>query len=321
MSCSPEREHSSGFDGHDQEMILGIQILAAVWYRYLSADGIEGNRATIVEAIKALLREQEGHLFSSEVMETYIRLMELTRKQVGGGAQNDVFMVTEPHEILSQLSSHLRKEGFRIVKIDDLPEARRLYERQRPDIIIVNFDCYPNHAMKFSRFIKHDSVTLLYAVTTQNKPSLIMSLLDAGFNDVFCPPFNYDIIVARIRKSISILSDLLTGFDKKTGASGTFQELPFINLVQALSMSQKNVHITLSRGTQNGAEIYMREGQMVYSSCGEENGDEAIFRIISWRDEGSFTIDPAIEFPEDNISSPNDFILMEGCRQLDEGKL
>jgi hypothetical protein len=30
---------------------------------------------------------------------------------------------------------------------------------------------------------------------------------------------------------------------------------------------------------------------------------------------------PATEFPETNVSLPNDFILLEGCRLLDEGRV
>jgi len=145
-----------------------------------------------------------------------------------------------------------------------------------------------------------------------------MSLLDSGFNDIFVPPFNYNIIVARISKSLAVLAEQDNASDRPHGFSGTFQELPFMNLVQALSMSQRNVHINLERETGENADIYMREGQMVYSRCGEIDGVDAIYKIISWQEEGLFKTDPVTEFPPDNISLPNDFILMEGCRLLDE---
>ena len=147
-----------------------------------------------------------------------------------------------------------------------------------------------------------------------------MSLLDSGFNDVFVPPFNYNIIVARISKSLTVLAEQDGASDRQHGFSGTFQELPFMNLVQALSMSQRNVHINLEREKGENADIYLREGQMVYSKYGETDGVEAIYKIISWQEEGSFKTDPVTEFPPDNISLPNDFILMEGCRLLDEEK-
>ncbi len=311
----------SNTDNPKEEIIIGAQILASVWYRHHASDGIEGEREAIAEAVTSLLREQEGQLFSSEVLETYIRILERNRKGGLAGVQSDVFIVSDSNEIAKHFSTRLRKAGFRIVAIEDLAEARRLYERQRPDIMLVNFDSYPNHAMKFSRYVKNDSKTLLYAVTTQNQSSLIMSLLDSGFSDVFTPPFNYDIIVARISKSLAILSELSGDTDKYRGFSGTFQELPLINLIQALAMSQRDVHIILEKGQGNNADIYMRKGQMVYSKYGTVEGVDAIYKIIGWGDEGSFKIEHTRTFPEDNISLPNDFIIMEGCRQMDEETL
>ena len=50
----------------------------------------------------------------------------------------NLLIVSDSNEIAKQFSVHLRKTGFRIVQIEDLPEARRLYERQRPDIIVMS---------------------------------------------------------------------------------------------------------------------------------------------------------------------------------------
>jgi len=301
-----------------QEMVLGPQILAAVWYRYFIADGIEGTDEAIAEAATSLMREREGRLFSSEVLETYIRLLAQGKREGRRWLQNDLFMVSGACEIAKQFSAALRKAGFRIVAIDNLPEAKRLYERQRPDIIVVNFDSFPNQAMQFSRLVRSDSTTLTYAITTENKSSLIVSLLDSGFSDVFTPPFNYDVIAVRISKSLAILAELTAASGTYRGFSGTFQELPLINLIQALGMSQRDVRIALERDEGNVAEIYLRKGQMVYSRYGEIYGVDAIYKIIAWGDRGSFSIEQARDFPPGNISLPNDFIIMEGCRQLDE---
>ncbi len=303
------------------EMVLGPQILAAVWYRYFIADGIEGNGEAIAEAATSLMREREGQLFSSEVLETYIRILEQDKREGSRWLQNDIFMVSGASEIATQFSAALRKAGFRIVVIDNLPEAKRLYERQRPDIIVVNFDSYPNQAMKFSRLVRSDSKTLTYAITTESKASLIVSLLDSGFSDVFTPPFNYDIIAVRMSKSLAILSELTAASGTYRGFSGTFQELPLINLIQALGMSQRDVRIALERDEGKAAEIYLRKGQMVYAKYGDVYGVDAIYKIIAWGDRGSFSIEQARDFLPDNISLPNDFIIMEGCRQLDEEKI
>ena len=68
-------------------------------------------------------------------------------------------------------------------------------------------------------------------------------------------------------------------------------------------------------------KFLQRNGQMVYSKYGEVEGVDATYKIIGWGDNGSFKIEHAQKFPPDNISLPNDFIIMEGCRQMDEERL
>ncbi len=316
--------HSGGADrcgDRRQETELGPQILAAVWYRHFIADGIEGTDEAIAEAATSLMREREGRLFSSEVLETYIRLLDQGKRGERRWLQNDIFLVSGACEVAKQFSAALRKAGFRIVAIDNLPEAKRLYERQRPDIIVVNFDSFPNQAMQFGRLVRNDSTTLAYAITTENKSSLIVSLLDSGFSDVFTPPFNYDIIAIRMSKSLAILAELTAASGSYRGFSGTFQELPLINLIQALGMSQRDVRIVLESDEGKAAEIYLRQGQMVYAQYGNVCGVDAIYKIIAWGDRGSFSIEQARDFPPGNISLPNDFVIMEGCRLMDEERI
>jgi CheY-like chemotaxis protein len=227
--------------------------------------------------------------------------------------------VRERSDVVRPLVAHLRQEGHSIVEVKDLPEARHLYERRQPDAVVIHYDDFPDQAMRFSRLVREDSSTLLYALTSQNKPSLIMTLLDAGFDDVFVPPFNYELISARMTKSLVAKEQQGRGAQEHAGFRGTFRALPFVDLMQALGLSQRSCEIRLEGNNGNRARVYMRDGQMVFAECGELTGVEAVYAVIRWREEGAFQIGPVTEYLTENISLPNDFVLMEGCRLLDEG--
>ena len=49
--------------------------------------------------------------------------------------------------------------------------------------------------------------------------------------------------------------------------------------------------------------------------------DTMLPRCIGWGEKGSFQLEPVSCYPPDNIASPNDYILMEGCRLVDESKI
>jgi hypothetical protein len=303
--------------GENQHMSLAPQILALILYRHIRIPTGDADPADILPTIGSTLREMEGRFYSSEVLERYIRLSE--RSAQGGriDRQKDIFIISEVCDISSQFIMHLKEEGYQLTEIRDFEEVQHLYENHRPDIIILNYDSYPHHALRFSRFLKCSSSILLYAFTTIHNPSLIMSLLDAGFNDVFTPPFNYDIIVARIN-STAILVQQDEDPAKKRGLRGTLDELPLEDLMQILAMSKRNVCIMLDREPLEKALIYVRNGKIVHARCGDISGMDAVHRVMGWHDEGSFTIEPVMEYPPDNIEMSTTSLLLEGFRRLDE---
>ena len=305
----------------DQDLSLAVQILALVWHRHAMLGTIKGSPEEVLARIKSGLRTQGILPASSEVMEAYVRLLERRQGRARAVTRKDVFIVRERSDAVRPLVAHLRKDGYSIVEIKDLPEARHLYERRQPDAIVIHYDDFPDQAARFSRFVREDSSTLLYALTTQNKPSLIINLLDAGFSDVFVPPFNYALVSARMAKSLVAQEQQGRDPQEQAGFRGTFRELPFVDLMQALGLSQRSCEIRLDGNNGNRARIYMRDGQMVVAECGEVVGVEAVYAVIRWREEGAFQIGPVTEYPTENISLPNDFVLIEGCRRLDEGRL
>ncbi len=319
LRCLEGGSPNDGEGREDPDLLLAVQILALVWLRHGVLGGIKDAPEEAIAGLEASLRRHDLLPASSELMEAYFRLLE--RKEGRGRAlpRRDVFIVRERSEAVRPLISHLRKDGYTIVEIKELPEAMHLHERRRPAAMVVHYDDFQDEATKFSRFMRRESTTLLYALTVQSEPSLIMSLLDAGFDDVFVPPFNYDLIAAKMAKSLAARERQSRERKDEAGFRGTFRELPFVDLMQALALSQRSCAIRLEGNNGAKAEIIMRDGQMVFAACGEVAGVEAVYAVIRWREEGSFQIGPATETPADNISLPNDFVLMEGCRLLDEG--
>jgi len=133
--------------------------------------------------------------------------------------------------------------------------------------------------------------------------------------------FNFDMVARRIGNSLALLAHREGPAAGDRAFGPTFRELPFVDLIQALAQSQRNVRLRVARRNGESAVIYLRNGQMVHGRCGRAIGEEAVCRIIHWRDDGSFRLEPVREFPPENIFSPNDYVLMEGLRLLDESAL
>lgn len=309
-----ERVNLKEFVDRDPELALAAQILALVWYHFygVSREPVHGDSYALT--VKSELRKKSGLLARSEVIETYLRLIEKSSENLRATAYYQVFIVGKNDHNLLQFTTRLRHLGYHPIHIGTLDEAARMSERQPPAAIFIHEPSFPEEMLLCSSlFRKNESVTL-YAITMEHDPSRMLNLFDAGFDDVFTFPHNMDIIAARLRKT--------TREPQKTNRPGSFQAafsaFSFTDLLQGLSQGLKSVKVGLLRSNGTKATIYLNRGQLEHAACGQLRGPEAIYEVITWLEDGEFSVEPAVEFPEQNIQMPLESVLMEGCRILDE---
>ncbi len=315
-----ERRNPDEANVSDKDIALAAQVLVLVWYRHISIRTIKDSPEENIRVIKSGLREKSGRLARSEVVETYIRLIEQS-ENLFTAPYHQLFLVGTANQTIDRFATRLKHLGYRIVATDSLKEAEQMCERLSPTAIFVYDECYPEEIFECSELFRHTTSVLLYAITSECNPSHTLNLFDAGFDDVFIPPHDFDIIAARVNKSIKGITQAEPMASKQGGFSASFKAFAFTDLIQALGQSLKSVHINLVKGSGEKADIYMNQGKIVCATCGEMTGAEVIYHIITWEEDGAFTVEPAEQFPEGNISVSNDAILMEGVRLLDESRI
>jgi len=253
-------------------------------------------------------------------VEAYLRLLAGQKQTVKAWAQHDIFLIFPPEGEPEGLGPRLRSEGFRVVELREISEARHLYNRKRPDVIVMHVDAVQDEAASFCREVKQDARTLLFAVTAQTLPSVMLRLLDRGFRDVFSPPFHLDLLFTRIQHAVEAMERQERMTLARKGFTGSFRDLPFVDLIQALSLSQRSVRIDLGRENGERACLYLRNGHLTSALCGSAEGEKAVFRVICWGEDGTFRLAAAADYPPDNITAPTDYVLLEGVRRMEEGR-
>lgn len=97
---------------------------------------------------------------------------------------------------------------------------------------------------------------------------------DAGVDDVLAPPHDFDVMTARITRSVRGLSRRRAP-GPPGGFNASFEAFSFIDLIQSLGQSPKSVRIDLRNGSGEEGVIFMDRGRMVYAACGGLLGEEA----------------------------------------------
>ena len=100
------------------------------------------------------------------------------------------------------------------------------------------------------------------------------------------------------------------------GFSGAIS-LPLLpDLIQIYTVSLADGALTIRRGRELGT-IWFERGDMVHAVCGEDTGEEAVYRMLQWQS-GHFAHDPESRTSTRSITASWQNVLMEGCRRIDE---
>jgi DNA-binding response OmpR family regulator len=294
------------------EIDVAAQILAIAWYRH--AVGV-GDAVEETAAVKGRLRAAVGRVASLEVVEAYVRMLE----SAGGDSERrQVVVVTVNDDMVKEMSPRFARMGHPVVQKHSMADARPYCEATPPVAVLVDFATLGMEAARLSVVLRLIPNVMLYAIVDSSDPAVTLDLIDAGFDDVLAPPLDWDVVAARVSRAARGMARKQAR--ESVGFRGTFASFSFVDLIQSLSQSRKSVRVDLLRGDGEGAVIYLDSGRLVHGRAGAHAGNEAIYRVVTWGDDGSFTVEPVSTFPVANISDPTEAVLMEGCRLFDESR-
>jgi DNA-binding response OmpR family regulator len=311
--------HPAATDARGHEIDIAAQILALAWYRHAVIPASTVMPITEAEArnIRQRLRAVAGRLASIDVVEAYIRVMESSGQDADAAKRQLVVVITSNEEVARDLSSSFGRLGLRVVHKRSMEDARPYCEQLPPSAVIVDFAALGMEATRLSVLLRLIPGLLMYALVEAVDPSLTLELIDMGFDDVLPPPHDFGIISARVTRSAR-QAKRSSARDMHTGFRGTFGALSFVDLVQSLAQSRKSVRVELNRNDGEAAMVHLDRGKLVHGRAGTLLGAEAVYRVITWGDDGTFMVVPIDSFPAANITDAVEAVLMEGCRRFDE---
>ena len=302
-----------------EEKHVAAQILAITCYRHIHIQAPSGTDEERMIAVRTSLREVGGRLATQDLIEGYLH----TITERGGVAEdlgNLQVLLVGAERVTRALTSTLERVGRQVLATGDLADAQTMAQRRAPAAIVIDYEEFPGKVDKFSRVANLGGAALLFVLTDSTDPSLVLNLLGVGVDDVFGPPHDFDLVAARINRSIRSRSRDRTEEKPQAGQfSATFEVFSFLDLIQMLGQGLKTVRIELSRGDEK-ATILMQKGRLTHAELGDVQGEAAVYAVIGWDDDGEFTVKKESSFPHTTIEAATESVLMEGVRRQDESK-
>jgi DNA-binding response OmpR family regulator len=238
-------------------------------------------------------------------------------------AKQRILLVDADPRSVRVLEVSLRQAGYNVTTVSDGEAGLEAVAHQTPDLVISDTRLPKLDGYAFVRALKKQAETrtlpIVFLANQRNVEDKIRGL-ELGVEDYLTKPIFVRELLARVslifaRRTQESIARVQLGATK-TQLVGTIRDLTVIDLLQTFEVSRKNGTIHLRSG-KHTAHIYFREGKAVDAEVGMLRGEEAIYRVLVWKD-ADFEVEFDEPANEDVIGGSTQAVLMEGMRRVDE---
>lgn len=279
--------------------------------------------------ISRALRDLTSRLFLKEVVEALIAILEDEVSLSGGQNRNRVVIYSDRPQRVYALEKQLKNEGFRAVISKGLDSFVTICKQRQPDIIILWLQSSSAEIVRVLHNLSNNAINInvipAFLIVKGTVVRRLTTLHDMGFVDILDLDSSLDILIHKIKKvraqSEASPKPVAVTNREQSGSRGNLHDMNLIDLLQALGPSRRTSRITVSPedNSSDPLSIYLAQGKIIFAQLGNLLAETAIYRALTWEN-GTWVVEQvaAEDLPEPNTNLPNEFILMEGCRLLDE---
>ena len=237
-------------------------------------------------------------------------------------AKRSLLLVDGDARSLRVLEVSLKKAGFLVTTATNGRDALEKVRVARPDLILSDTEMPEMDGFELCRALKADpelaAIPMVF-LTGQNAIEHKIRGLELGVDEYLTKPIYIKEILTRIR--ILLQKKERTSIEAKrdpnTRFSGSLADMGVVDIIQTIEVSRKSglVHFSAEEGRQ--ATIYFRSGKVIDAEAGHLQGEEAVYRLLTWS-EGEFELLFRTVRRKESIQVSTQALLMEGMRRLDE---
>jgi DNA-binding response OmpR family regulator len=237
-------------------------------------------------------------------------------------SKQSLLLVDGDTRSLRVLEVSLRKAGFTVTPAESVQDALDKLDLHVPDLIISETK-FPTETDGFElrRRVRANGdwaeIPFVF-LTTETAIENKIRGLELGVEDYLTKPIYIKEIVTRI--NILLAKRQRMAFDERrdgTRFAGRVNDMPVVDVIQTIEVSRKSGVIQFTGAHDRTAAIYFREGKVIDAEAGTLQGEDAVYRLLTWA-EGEFEVVFRTVRRREAIATSSQGLLMEGMRRLDE---
>ncbi len=303
-----------------REIPMGARVVAVVdAFIALTSDRTHRDALDAEAALQHLIT-QAGRQFDPEVVEAFQKVIDKRFVTKVPDRKPVALIADGQKDFRKLLKMRLINEGLDVRETKDCASALKIMLKDPPDIAIVNMDADSDDAFELLAELRGDKslcrLPLVFLTRSSDRVRKLRALRE-GVDDYLNKDDDVETLVARFQNILTRESIRRDGASRvRRGISGDLENLGMPDIVQTLAMGMKSAHVAITTPDATGS-IWFENGAAVHAQCGDEEGEEAFYKIVTWT-EGEFLIEHGVKSKKTTLTGDTMFLLMEGLRLLDE---
>jgi DNA-binding response OmpR family regulator len=213
----------------------------------------------------------------------------------------------------------LEPHGFTLHEASDGEEALRLALARRPWLIVTEVSMPGIDGFEFCRRVRDHSLLrhtplLFYSAWDEYTERYLG--LKVGADEYLSKLTPVREVLIRLQLILKRYSDVGTRTRRGQGMVGTLELVGAAGMLQMCHLSRLTGGCTIRAGVRY-AHIAFREGEVVSALCDNARDADAIYAFLGWT-RGHFEFVPGEALDTPPLKESFDYLLLEGCRRLDE---
>jgi DNA-binding response OmpR family regulator len=229
-------------------------------------------------------------------------------------------LVVDPDDAQRQrLHGLLQSHGFMVYEAASGGDGVRLSLARRPWMIVTEVNLPELDGFELCRRVRSHALT-------RHTPLMFHSSLDdyrerylglkLGADDYLSKGVSARELLIRIQLVLKRYADVGTRTRHGAGLEGELKLIGATGLLQMCHLSRFSGTATVRRSARK-AQFRFRDGEILSAESGKLVGAGAVFDVLAWTD-GRFEFVPGDPGEGEPLAEAFDYLLLEGCRRLDE---
>ena len=155
-------------------------------------------------------------------------------------AAADVLLVEDDDPTRNALASNLAAHGYRVRQASSVASALALWERSRPDVILLDLGLPDLDGIAVVRHVRREAITPILILSARGQERDKVAALDAGADDYLTKPFGLDELHARLRATMR------RAIGPTANGDGNIQIGPLVldGMRRRVTVDRREVHLT-----------------------------------------------------------------------------